>query len=106
MREMVAGRAEASHAQVAVAVSGVAGPSGGTPQKPVGTVCFAWGSQGRASRAPRRGIFAGDREAVRRQSVIHALEVLLEMLEERRSGHEGLARVIRESRADCALLDT
>ena len=80
VREMVAGALEASHAQVAVAVSGVAGPSGGTPDKPVGTVCFAWGVQGSAPRAETRH-FPGDREAVRRQSVLHALAVVLEMLE-------------------------
>jgi nicotinamide-nucleotide amidase len=81
VREMVAGALRASHAQVALAVSGVAGPSGGTPDKPVGTVCFAWGRDGSAVRAETRQ-FAGDREAVRRQSVMHALAVLLEMLEE------------------------
>jgi nicotinamide-nucleotide amidase len=78
--EMVEGALKASHAQVALAVSGVAGPSGGTPQKPVGTVCFAWGVEGREPRAETRHL-AGDREAVRRQSVVHALEVLLDLLE-------------------------
>jgi nicotinamide-nucleotide amidase len=80
VREMVAGALHASHAQVALAVSGVAGPSGGTPQKPVGTVCFAWGMNGSAALAETRQ-FAGDREAVRRQSVVHSLAVVLEMLE-------------------------
>jgi nicotinamide-nucleotide amidase len=77
--EMVQGALGASHAQVAVAVSGTAGPSGGTPQKPVGTVCFGWGFEGSQARTESRH-FAGDRESVRRQSVIHALEVLLEMV--------------------------
>lgn len=77
--EMVQGALESSRAQVAVAVSGVAGPSGGTPQKPVGTVCFAWAIEGEAPRAETRHL-DGDREAVRRQSVVHALEVLLSML--------------------------
>jgi nicotinamide-nucleotide amidase len=81
VREMVAGALRASHAQAAVAVSGVAGPSGGTPDKPVGTVCFGWGREGAPARSETRQ-FAGDREAVRRQSVIHALAVFLEMLEE------------------------
>src|SRR4051794_5092731 len=40
--EMASGAIAASHAQVGIAVSGIAGPSGGTPEKPVGTVCFAW----------------------------------------------------------------
>ena len=78
--EMVAGALKASHAQVAIAVSGVAGPSGGTPEKPVGTVCFAWGLKDRAPRAETRH-FPGDREAVRRASVEHALSVLIETLE-------------------------
>jgi nicotinamide-nucleotide amidase len=79
--EMVQGALKASRAQVAVAVSGVAGPSGGTPQKPVGTVCFAWAIEGRAPRAETRHL-DGDREAVRRQSVVHALGALLEQLGE------------------------
>ena len=78
--EMVAGALAASHAQAALAVSGVAGPSGGSPGKPVGTVCFAWGMTGSAPRTETRH-FTGDREAVRRQSVLHALAVMLEMLE-------------------------
>jgi nicotinamide-nucleotide amidase len=80
VREMVAGALGASHAQVTLAVSGVAGPSGGTPEKPVGTVCFAWALEGVPVRAETVR-FPGDREAVRRQSVLHALGVLLEMLE-------------------------
>ena len=78
--EMVSGALQASHAQVGIAVSGVAGPSGGTPEKPVGTVCFAWGMKDRAPRAETRH-FAGDREAVRRASVIRALEVMIELIE-------------------------
>ena len=77
--EMVEGALQRSHAQVAIAVSGVAGPSGGTPQKPVGTVCLAWGLKGSSARAETRH-FPGDREAVRRASVVHALEVLIETL--------------------------
>jgi nicotinamide-nucleotide amidase len=78
--EMVEGALNASHAQVAVSVSGVAGPSGGTPQKPVGTVCFAWGLKDQAPFAETRH-FPGDREAVRRASVVHALATLIETLE-------------------------
>jgi nicotinamide-nucleotide amidase len=80
VREMAAGALAASHAQVAVAVSGTAGPGGGTPEKPVGTVCLAWGLKDGEARAETRH-FPGDREAVRRQSVVHALEVLIGMLE-------------------------
>jgi nicotinamide-nucleotide amidase len=77
VREMAAGALQESHAQLAVAVSGVAGPSGGTPEKPVGTVCFAWAVKNDEPWAETRH-FDGDREAVRRQSVVHALGVLLE----------------------------
>jgi nicotinamide-nucleotide amidase len=76
VREMVAGALARSHAQVAVAVSGVAGPSGGTLDKPVGTVCFAWGKKGRKPRSETRR-FPGNREAVRRSSVEHALKGVL-----------------------------
>lgn len=76
VREMVAGALARSHAQVAVAVSGVAGPAGGAPDKPVGTVCFAWGRKRRKPRAETRR-FGGDREAVRRKSVEHALKGVL-----------------------------
>jgi nicotinamide-nucleotide amidase len=80
VREMVEGALAASHAQVAVAVSGTAGPGGGTPQKPVGTVCLAWGLKGEAPRVETCH-FQGDREAVRRGSVAHALEVLIGILD-------------------------
>ena len=79
VREMVTGALARSHGQVAVAVSGVAGPGGGTPEKPVGTVCFAWGAQGTAPRAETR-VLPGDREAVRRTSVEHALRGVLALL--------------------------
>lgn len=78
--QMVEGALQESAAQVAVAVSGTAGPAGGTPEKPVGTVCFGWAVGDTRPRTQTRH-FAGDREAVRRQTVIHALEVLLECLD-------------------------
>ena len=79
VREMAEGALERSHAQVAVAVSGTAGPSGGTTLKPVGTVCFGWALKDAAARTDTVH-FAGDREAVRRQSVIHGLQMLLELV--------------------------
>lgn len=83
VREMAEGALARSHAQVAVAVSGVAGPSGGTPEKPVGTVCFAWGMKdGKPLSETKR--YSGDREEVRRQSVEHALKGVLAMLAEKR----------------------
>jgi len=79
VREMVAGALARSHAQVAVAVSGVAGPTGGTPEKPVGFVCFAWGMKGGKPRSKTKR-FSGDREAVRRLSVDYALKGMLALL--------------------------
>jgi nicotinamide-nucleotide amidase len=76
VREMVEGALRASHAQIAVSVSGTAGPAGGTAEKPVGTVCFGWAAKDLPTRAETRH-FAGDREAVRRQAVTHSLEGLL-----------------------------
>jgi len=76
VREMVAGALAGSRAQVAVAVSGIAGPDGGSRQKPVGTVLLAWGERGGGISA-QAVHFQGDRDAVRRQAVIAALEGLL-----------------------------
>ena len=75
-REMVAGALERSSADVVVAVTGIAGPSGGSPQKPVGLVCFAWGLRGGAIRSLTQH-FAGDRAAVREASVVAALDGLI-----------------------------
>lgn len=80
VREMVAGALARSHAQIAVAVSGTAGPTGGTPEKPVGTVCLAWRLKDGAPKSETLH-FAGDREAVRKQSVEHALRGILLLLE-------------------------
>ncbi len=67
-----------SHAQVSVAVTGVAGPSGGSADKPVGTVWFAW-CVGNVLTSERR-VFPGDRSAVREATVAHALQGLLDRL--------------------------
>ncbi len=77
--EMAAGALAASYAHVAVAVSGTAGPAGGTPEKPVGTVCLAWALRGGEPVAETRH-FAGDRDAVRRQAVERALDRVLELV--------------------------
>ncbi len=74
--EMVAGALAHSRAQWALAISGIAGPSGGTPDKPVGTVWLAWAGPGEW-RCTRRCQFRGDRDAVRRQAVFTAIETLL-----------------------------
>lgn len=78
---MAEGALQHSHAGVAVAISGIAGPGGAGPGKPVGTVCMAWCEAGGRSRVETRH-FAGDRAAVRRQAVQHALGGLLELLQD------------------------
>lgn len=80
VREMVLGALAGSRTRVAVAVSGIAGPTGGTPAKPVGTVCLAWAGMGLEAAAVTRH-FAGDREAVRRQTVGAALTGLLQLVQ-------------------------
>jgi nicotinamide-nucleotide amidase len=78
-REMAAGALAHSQAQVAVAITGVAGPTGGTSQKPVGMVCFAWaGPNGRTDVLTLH--LPGDRAEVRRQSVIVALQGILDRI--------------------------
>lgn len=77
-REMASGALKNGRGQVALAITGVAGPSGGSRDKPVGTVCFAWAQGSKISSQTRR--FDGDRESVRRQSVAHALQGVLELL--------------------------
>ena len=74
---MVAGALAHSHADLALAVTGVAGPDGGTSEKPVGTVCFAWGGRRHSMRSVTLH-FQGDRTAVRRQAVLAALQGLLQ----------------------------
>ena len=78
-REMAKGALERSRATIAVSVTGIAGPTGGSDAKPVGMVCFSFASSGRVFSETRQ--FAGDRESVRRQSVVRALEGVLELLE-------------------------
>lgn len=79
--EMARGALDKSRGTVALSITGIAGPSGGTPGKPVGTVCFGWATKGTAPRAETKR-FSGDREAVRRQSVEYSLEKVLQLLDE------------------------
>ena len=76
-REMVAGALERSGADIAVAVTGIAGPAGGTAAKPVGLVWLAWGVRGGDVEVASRR-FPGDRAAVREATVAFALEGLIE----------------------------
>lgn len=79
VREMAEGALERSPANWSVAVSGIAGPDGGSPDKPVGTVCIAIASTEQATQA-RRFQLPGDRDEVRRQTVIVALQTLLDLV--------------------------
>ena len=76
-REMAAGAIAGSRAKLAVAVTGIAGPDGGTPDKPVGTVCFAWARRAGAVETTTRR-FPGDRAEVRAATVAAALQGLLD----------------------------
>lgn len=77
-RAMLEGALARSRASLGVAVTGIAGPDGGSPDKPVGLVYFAWGGKGAAPRVESRR-FPGDRDAVRRHAVACALSGLLEL---------------------------
>ncbi|MBK9160492.1 MAG: nicotinamide-nucleotide amidase [Nitrosomonadales bacterium] len=79
VREMVAGVLANSPAQVALAVSGIAGPDGGTVDKPVGTVWFAWGVRDGQTCAQRYQL-AGNRAEVREQAVEIALQGVMDLL--------------------------
>ena len=82
--EMAQGACLHSHAQIAVAITGIAGPDGGTLDKPVGTVCFGFSypdpsanDENGQQKITQTMHFVGNRDAVREQSVIHALETLI-----------------------------
>jgi len=77
-RAMAEGAVARSRAQVAVSVTGVAGPTGGTAEKPVGTVWFGWSVAGSVHTERRR--FDGDRSAVRSATVQHALQTLVDLI--------------------------
>lgn len=77
--EMAEGVLVNSHAQFSVAVTGIAGPDGGTDQKPVGTVCFGW-SHGDNITVTTTNIFKGNREAVREQAILMAIQGLLDYI--------------------------
>lgn len=79
--EMSAGALERSKALISLSITGIAGPTGGSVEKPVGTVCFGWCLRDRSGNLQpscERRLFPGDRESIRRQSVIHALRGLIE----------------------------
>jgi nicotinamide-nucleotide amidase len=77
--EMALGALRHSPADITVAITGIAGPSGGSRTKPVGLVWFAWAARGQPVQA-RRFRFDGDRAAVRQQSVVVAIQGLRDLL--------------------------
>lgn len=78
-QEMAIGALKMSEAQVAVAVTGIAGPAGGSKEKPVGMVCFGWAFRDGIALS-QTCFFSGDREAIRRQAVATALSGILQLL--------------------------
>jgi nicotinamide-nucleotide amidase len=78
---MVSGALACSGADFGLAVTGIAGPDGGTPEKPVGTVWLAWAQQGQAPQSESL-LFEGDRDTVRRQAVSASLQRVLKFLEQ------------------------
>jgi len=77
-RSMAEGALLNSRAQVALSVTGVAGPNGGTPEKPVGMVCFGWSNRITTHTETQR--FRGDRGQIRRQAAEHAMRGLLDLI--------------------------
>lgn len=78
--EMVVGAINHSKADIAVAISGIAGPTGGTELKPVGTVCFAWMLRGKKPTA-ETAMFKGDRDSVRSQAVDYAFKGITQLID-------------------------
>lgn len=76
---MAQGALASSRAQIALSITGIAGPGGAVDGKPVGTVCFGWAGEGFVTKT-ETCLFAGDRAAVRRQSALHALQGVLTIL--------------------------
>ena len=83
VEEMAEGALHLSGADIAIAVSGVAGPDGGTEDKPVGTVWFAWAVRDGADALTDTSCqqFSGDRELIRELTVAHALQGVIERIE-------------------------
>ena len=77
-REMALGALKNSHANVAISITGIAGPAGGTPEKPIGTVCFAWEFDDKIVSTTKK--ISGNRQQIRHLSVETALRELLKLL--------------------------
>jgi|GEM_PF-428396 len=79
-RAMADGARGALHCDLALSVTGVAGPGGGTKDKPVGLVCFGWSTE--QNTTVQTCIFDGSREQIRRQSIIYSLQQAIEIIEQ------------------------
>jgi nicotinamide-nucleotide amidase len=79
VKEMAVGALARSAGQISTAISGIAGPGGGTPKKPVGTVCIGWALAGEAPMSTTCRL-SGDREEIRSRAVAAALRGLIELL--------------------------
>lgn len=88
VRDMALGALDRSRAHLAVAISGIAGPDGGSVDKPVGTVWVAWASGVPAAVVTKRSHFQGNRDNVRRAAVIAALEGIIAISEARTWANE------------------
>ena len=80
VEEMALGALQQSHAKVSIACSGIAGPGGGSPDKPVGTVWLAWAVQGQGEVVSQRFRFEGDRQMVREKTTEAALMGVMKLL--------------------------
>lgn len=78
--EMAAGALKQSHAKIAGSVTGIAGPGGGTTNKPVGTVCFAWSTENGHSNSSTEH-FSGNRQEIRHQAAIRLISSLIDALD-------------------------
>jgi nicotinamide-nucleotide amidase len=81
-KAMAEGVLNHSLAQISAAITGIAGPGGGSANKPVGMVCFAWGIQvdDQIQTRSQTKQFSGDRQSIREQACVYAIESLLEQL--------------------------
>ena len=79
---MASGGLKAAHSDFALSVTGIAGPDGGSPEKPVGTVCFGWAFKTRGVETERI-VFSGDRHEVRFKTIEHALQGMLNRILDR-----------------------
>ncbi len=81
-QELSAGALLLSFAQISVSITGIAGPDGGTDDKPVGTIWFAWSTKTESleiETQTKKELFSGDRDSIRQQAVVTALEGLLKL---------------------------